>query len=130
MYMTVPEGILRAIIQAAIQAPSGDNLQPWRFEYDGEKLFLFQDSARDTSLYNVRQLASYIASGASLENIQLAASAHGYERHGRGHPGQLHGEQSDHHFWLHGQCIVDVHRRGLAPARLGRPGADSVKWRA
>lgn len=59
-------------------APSGDNCQPWRLTWDGEKLRLFNVPERDTSIYNSRQRASLIAHGAVLENMDIAARSHGY----------------------------------------------------
>ena len=67
----------QALIEAATRAPSGDNLQPWNFSWDGSDLILLRDIGRDTSLYNVRELASFVALGAALENIVIAASAFG-----------------------------------------------------
>src|ERR1043166_2222155 len=70
--------VLEAILQAGANAPSGDNLQPWRFSSRGDILLIHHDVTRDTSLYNVRGLASFIALGAALENIVIAASTLGY----------------------------------------------------
>src|SRR6266498_2895505 len=64
--------------RAAALAPSGDNLQPWSFGADGDALLVRHDSQRDLSLFNVRYLASFIALGAALENITIAASTEGY----------------------------------------------------
>lgn len=77
--MSPPSAFQQAILEAAVQAPSGDNLQPWRFRWDGEQLVLLRDSGRDTSLYNVCDLATFVALGAAMENILIAASALGYE---------------------------------------------------
>ena len=63
---------------AGAKAPSGDNLQPWSFAIDGDSILVCHDSQRDRSLFNVRQLASYIALGAVVENIHIAASVDRY----------------------------------------------------
>ncbi|HWP60806.1 MAG TPA: hypothetical protein VNL14_23125 [Candidatus Acidoferrales bacterium] len=68
--------ILGAILRAGAQAPSGDNMQPWKFHWNGDGLDVLLDPKRDQSLYNARQLASYIALGAVVENLFLAASVH------------------------------------------------------
>jgi nitroreductase len=70
--------VLEAILKAAVSAPSGDNLQPWRFSCQKDALLVHHDSVRDTSLYNVHGLASFIALGAAVENIVIAASTYGY----------------------------------------------------
>ena len=64
--------------RAGALAPSGDNLQPWSFGVDREALVVRHDWQRDRSLFNVRCLASFIALGAVLENIVIAASSEGY----------------------------------------------------
>jgi nitroreductase len=68
---------LRTILKAAIQAPSGDNCQPWTFHVQDNVVDLYNRPERDTSLYNVDQSASLVAHGALLENLQIAAVAQG-----------------------------------------------------
>lgn len=61
---------IKKILEAAVQAPSGDNSQPWRFEIrdrDGE-IRIFNIPERDKSLYNYGQMASCVAHGALIEN--------------------------------------------------------------
>ena len=65
--------------RAGALAPSGDNLQPWSFATNGDTLLLRHDSQRDRSLFNVRQLASFIALGAVLENVVIAATKENYQ---------------------------------------------------
>jgi len=77
--MTLPADFLNRMARAGALAPSGDNLQPWSFGTDGNTLLLRHDPHRDLSLFNVRGLASFIALGAALENVQIAASADAYE---------------------------------------------------
>lgn len=66
------------LLKAAVQAPSGDNSQPWRFEVKGDQILIFNLPERDTSLYNYRQRASLVAHGALIENMVIAAGAAGY----------------------------------------------------
>lgn len=66
------------MVHAGELAPSGDNLQPWSFASKGDVLLIRYDSKRDTSLFNVGHLASFIALGAVLENVAVAATADGY----------------------------------------------------
>ena len=68
---------LKTVLQYAVMAPSGDNCQPWKFVLNGLQVDLYNDSSRDTSLYNLKQRASLIAHGALLENIRIAAPAVG-----------------------------------------------------
>ena len=74
----VPQRHLREILEAAIRAPSGENCQPWRFVLKGESVELWNRPERDQSLYNWGQRASYMAHGAALENLVLAAGARGF----------------------------------------------------
>jgi hypothetical protein len=67
------------IVNAGILAPSGDNSQPWQIYFDGEKLYLKNLEYRDRSLYNVKNIASYIAFGAMIENMTIMAKSLGYE---------------------------------------------------
>ncbi len=67
------------IINSGILAPSGDNCQPWQIYFDGEKLSLKNLEYKDTSLYNVKNIASYIALGAMIENMTITAKSLGYE---------------------------------------------------
>ena len=75
---SLTDNVLEAILKAGVSAPSGDNLQPWRFYAREGSLLVRHDATRDTSLYNVRGLASFIALGAAVENITIAASTYGY----------------------------------------------------
>ena len=70
---------IRKILEAAIQAPSGDNCQPWRFAVSSNRIDLYDDPAADTSYYNFQQRASLVAHGALLENIALVAPTVGFK---------------------------------------------------
>lgn len=69
---------IKKIIEAGIQAPSGENCQPWRFGVHNNQLSIFNIPERDQSLYNYQQRGSYIAHGALIENILIASSQLGY----------------------------------------------------
>lgn len=69
--------IIQAILELGVQAPSGENAQPWKFKVAGDEVSLFNIPENDQSLYNFGQRASYIAHGAVIENIQVAASHFG-----------------------------------------------------
>lgn len=72
-------GTVRDILAIAVHAPSGDNAQPWRFFLRGHTLSLYNLPDRDASLYNFRQRGSFLAHGAVIENISIAAPAFGYQ---------------------------------------------------
>lgn len=67
--------IIKKILKAAVQAPSGDNVQPWRFEIsdDFSRIDWYNIPELDDSYYNYQQVASYIAHGAVIENIAIAS---------------------------------------------------------
>ncbi len=69
--------IVKYLLAAGCQAPSGDNCQPWNFNFSSNNLKVFLDPLKDNSFFNVNQTASYIACGAAIENILLAASRYG-----------------------------------------------------
>lgn len=69
---------IKAILETAISAPSGDNCQPWQFAINGKHLNIFNLPERDISLFNFRQRASLVAHGALIENILIASSALGF----------------------------------------------------
>ena len=80
--------VLRKILSVAVQAPSGDNAQPWRFALSDDTLRIFNVPGGDATLYNFRQRGSYFAHGALAENICIAALAQGFEVSIEPFPGQ------------------------------------------
>lgn len=71
------EPVLQYLLDAGVQAPSGDNAQPWVFSATDDTLKVFIDPDRDRSFFNVDQIASVISAGAVAENIRIAASGLG-----------------------------------------------------
>jgi hypothetical protein len=71
---------IETLIQAAMLAPSGDNIQPWHFVLDssGACFELHCDQRRDASPMNLNQRMSRIACGAALENIVRTAEHNGW----------------------------------------------------
>jgi len=67
--------IIEKILEAANRAPSGDNVQPWKFQVSENftRIDLYNLPEKDESFYNFEQVASYIAHGAVLENVLIAA---------------------------------------------------------
>ncbi len=74
--MILRDTILK-ILEESVQAPSGENAQPWRFGIRKNRIYVFNIPDRDQSPYNFRQRASYVANGALIENISIVSSALG-----------------------------------------------------
>ncbi len=73
-----PRAILLDILDLARWAPSGDNTQPWRFEIiDDQHVAVHGFDTREHCVYDLDGHASQLALGCLLENIAIAASAHG-----------------------------------------------------
>ena len=62
------------IVDAARRAPSGGNIQPWRFEADDSEIRFYLVPERTTAM-DVRFRASYVGIGAALFNARVAAAA-------------------------------------------------------
>lgn len=75
-FMTEKE--LRVILEKAIWAPSGDNCQPWLFDWNGEVLNVLHDANRAQHPLDPQGAASNIAMGCLIEAIDIAASEVGY----------------------------------------------------
>lgn len=70
--------LIKDIIDAANQAPSGGNSQPWRFEVEENRLRIIALPERDHKVMNFRGRATMVAHGAQLEIVSIFSSAHGY----------------------------------------------------
>ena len=68
---------IRFLVNAACLAISGDNSQHWRFKWDGLSLRLFEDKQRSEFFYSINGEPLFVAYGALLENLKIAASAVG-----------------------------------------------------
>ncbi len=73
-----PEQV-RVLATYATLAPSGGNCQPWRLRWNGERLRLVHERDRSRSFLDFDDLASWLAFGAAVENVSLAAAAMGLE---------------------------------------------------
>jgi nitroreductase len=69
----------RALIGAAILAPSYWNAQPWRFEVDPGELRLTLDASRTLPACDPDQRFAMLSLGAALENLLVAARAWGLQ---------------------------------------------------
>jgi nitroreductase len=69
---------IERILHAGNQAPSGENCQPWCFVVRDQAIEVHMLPERDQSAYSWGQRASYLATGAVIENIVVAASTERY----------------------------------------------------
>lgn len=76
--VTLKRNEIEELVRYAIMAPSGGNIQPWKWHYLNKNLLLFNDPNRTDSLLNYKKAASYIAFGAAAKNISLIAKKLGY----------------------------------------------------
>jgi molybdopterin/thiamine biosynthesis adenylyltransferase len=70
----VSDDPIEMIVDAARRAPSGGNVQPWRFEADDEEIRFFMVPER-TSTMDVAHRATYVGIGAALFNARVQAAA-------------------------------------------------------
>jgi hypothetical protein len=70
--------IYKKILELAVYAPSGDNMQPWNFQIKNQALYVYNDPKKDPTLYNFKQRAALISHGALLENISIIAPSLGF----------------------------------------------------
>lgn len=75
----IPRELIEKILQEAVQAPSGDNAQPWRFDVQGDVVDVYNIVGRDATLFNFRNRGDFLAHGALVENIVIAAEHFGYD---------------------------------------------------
>ncbi len=68
----------RFLVEHAALAPSGGNVQPWRFHVDGDSIWVVLAPDRAANLLDVDYRASYLALGAAVENMSLAAASRGW----------------------------------------------------
>jgi len=69
----------RALVGAAVLAPSYCNAQPWRFEVDTTEMRLLLDPQRTLPLSDPDQRLAQMSLGAALENLLVAARAWGQQ---------------------------------------------------
>jgi len=72
-----PVEAARALIGAAVLAPSEWNSQPWRFEVEGNLIRVVADSRRALPITDPDRRGLMIGLGAALENMLIAARAWG-----------------------------------------------------
>lgn len=70
---------IKKILEVSVNAPSGSNSQPWRFEVEGNNIYVFALPEKDHPVLNFRNRGTWVAIGALLENITIASSEFGYD---------------------------------------------------
>ncbi len=73
----ISKEIILKIIEAGCQAPSGGNSQPWEFSTNKNTIDIFATPEKDHPILNVENRGTWIAHGALIENISIAASKFG-----------------------------------------------------
>lgn len=74
---TVPIDVARALIGAAILAPSDWNTQPWRFEVEEQHIRIVADPRRALTATDPDRRGMMLGLGAALENLLIAGRAWG-----------------------------------------------------
>jgi len=65
---------IELIVDAARRAPSGGNVQPWRFEADPREIRFYMVPERSSTM-DVKYRGSFVALGAALFNARVAAAS-------------------------------------------------------
>jgi nitroreductase len=78
-----------ALVRAAILAASPHNTQPWLFKVTSTSIELYIDSNRNVGALDPYLREEHIGMGCALENLTLAAAAHGYQAAVTLSPGKL-----------------------------------------
>lgn len=72
---------LNNILEAAGRAPSAGNNQPWQWFYKDGVLYLFHEKGRTKSFGDYKDIASHVALGACLENLEIACYTNNIKSH-------------------------------------------------
>lgn len=78
---TIPNEHLIKLIEVGIQAPSGDNWQPWKFKLLANGFELWLDPENMGEFFDVNLVATEISCGALIENVVTLATALGLATH-------------------------------------------------
>jgi hypothetical protein len=73
-----PEEVYRFAVDAALQAPSVHNSQPWWFSRDGQEIGLHADADRRLEVADPQGREMLISCGAALFNLRIALRALGW----------------------------------------------------
>lgn len=73
------EETISELVDAAVQAPTGGNSQPWKWYHLNGMLYLFKNIEYHTALVDYHESASAIGLGAATENLIQKAHSLGYD---------------------------------------------------
>ncbi|MCB9252902.1 MAG: Rv1355c family protein [Flavobacteriales bacterium] len=73
------ESELKSMVSDAILAPSGGNYQPWAWVHKAGYIYLFNAIDANEVFLGFGNIASYVALGASLENLIISAGKFNYQ---------------------------------------------------
>ena len=68
-----------ALVRAAILAANPHNTQPWLFKLAAGRMEIYADTARNLGTFDPYLREMHIGLGCAIENMMLAAAAHGHE---------------------------------------------------
>lgn len=74
------------LVEQAVMAPSGGNVQPWQWVYEPGRLHLFLDPSRPDTFLDAHHNAAYMSLGSAAENLTLAAHTLGLQVRSRPFP--------------------------------------------
>ena len=75
-----PQSLIENILEHARWAPSGDNMQTWRFEIKDDNHFIIHGyDTREHCVYDLQGHASQLAIGVLMESIAIAASSYAHK---------------------------------------------------
>lgn len=77
---SLPKDVAEAIVTAGGLAPSGGNIQPWKWVFSNDALYLFHDEHFSFSLLDFNNYGSYVGLGAAIESAELKANELGYKQ--------------------------------------------------
>lgn len=75
--MSVNNQVIECLLEAARWAASADNMQPWRFRWDGATLRLFFVEHDNEGTFGIDSPATLLAFGGVIENVTRMAEATG-----------------------------------------------------
>lgn len=75
----IDQATIKKMIELGVMAPSGGNSKPWQFRMREDGVDIFGLPEKDHRILNFRDRGTWIAHGALIENMVIAANSLGYE---------------------------------------------------
>jgi hypothetical protein len=69
--VNLSDNLVKEIVNAATLAPTGANIQPWKFIYHKSSLYMFFDDRYSAGLLDCGNTTSFVGLGAATENLVL-----------------------------------------------------------